>query len=158
MSEKNINSKRVEINERKFEVQKMNAFESIAVLKELLTRAMPFDILSALGGEASKLFDSPSVPGIGLINGNKKDMSIDEFVLLEKRILQYSFEVLPSGLTQVVNKNGDFMINDAEQDIFLVMQLLVEVVRINYESFFIEMLQKIKVIAPITSEQTSETI
>jgi hypothetical protein len=133
-----VNEKRIEIGERIFIVEKMDAFESIAVLKELLTRTMPFDLMGLLG---PLMNDSSIVGTLGSIT--KSDMSIDEFVDLQKRILTYCSEVLPSGKVSVINKsNRTFGVENLEKDIDSVFKLLVESVRLNYESFFIDNLRK----------------
>lgn len=147
------NMKRLEYSNRKFEIQKMDALESLAVLKELLTRALPFDIMSIFGSEISQLMGSKQMGGIGSLLDSKKDMSIDEFILLQKRILKYSYEILPSGPVQIVTSAGDFGVMDVDKDLALILKLLVESVRLNYESFFIEMLQSIGI---VEKAETSE--
>lgn len=122
-------TRRVEIKGRTFQIEKMDALESLAVLKELLTGALPIDIMGMFGNTLENI--------TGILT--KKDMSIEEFVALEKRILRYTFEVLPTGLTRVVDGSGNFGVNDVEKDLSLVIKLLMEAVRLNYESFFTEM-------------------
>lgn len=138
MSERE-NSKRVKINGRNFEIEKMDALESVAVLKELLTRALPIDLLSIFGDSVKNIAGSVS----------KREMTIEEFVDLEKRILRYSFEVLPTGLTRVIDNGGNFGVNDLEKDIDSILKLLFEAIRLNYESFFVENLQRMGVLEKI---------
>ena len=75
--------------------------------------------------------------------------TIEEFVDLEKRILRYSFEVLPTGLTRVIDNGGNFGVNDLEKDIDSILKLLFEAIRLNYESFFVENLQRMGVLEKI---------
>lgn len=152
MSER-TNSKMLEYRDRKFEVRKMDALESLAVLKELLTKALPFDIMSMFGNEISQLMGSSQLGSIGSMLDSKKDMTIDEFILLQKRMLKYSYEILPSGPVQVMTNNGDFGVMDVDQDLNLILKLLVESVRVNYESFFIEALQSIGVVEKVTTSE-----
>ena len=138
MSER-VNSKRIKINGRNFEIEKMDALESVAVLKELLSRALPIDLLSIFGDSVKTIAGSVS----------KRDMTIEEFVELEKRILRYSYEVLPTGLTRVIDNGGNFGVNDLEKDIDSILKLLFEAIRLNYESFFVENLQRMGVLEKI---------
>lgn len=125
---------KVLIDERTFVIEKMDALESIAVLKELLTKALPIDLLSTFGDSVSGL--------IGKTDILKKDMSIDEFVFLQKRILRYVYESLPSGLVPIIDSNYNYSVNDFEQNLDLAVSLLIKAIRFNYESFFLEKLQK----------------
>ena len=154
MSER-INEKRIEIKGRKFQINKMDALESLAILKELLTRAMPFDLTSIFGDEINKLIGSSS--SVASVMNSKKDMSIDEFILFQRRLLKYAYEILPSGPVQVMNQYGEFGIIDADKDLTMVLKLLIEIVRFNYESFFIETLSTLGILKKMDSETPSPT-
>lgn len=133
-----INFVEFEYEGRKFKAKKMSAFEGVAVLKTLLTRALPIDLLSdvfAKDGLAGKLFAITDTP-------NKKDMSVDEFIEFQQRILRNAYEVLPAGDTPVVDKAGNFGVIDVEYNMFLVAYLLVKVIEVNYKDFFVEILQR----------------
>lgn len=126
---------------RKFVIKKMVPIEGLAVLKELLTRAMPVDLLGTLSaGDANNNIGRM----LGLA-GNVKmrsEMSIDEFTQFLKRLLKNAYEVLPVGQVQVYNKDGTCNINNFEDDMFLNLWLIAKVIEVNYKDFFIEALQR----------------
>lgn len=140
MEEREIRQK-VEINDRTFIIEKMDALESIAVLKEILTKTLPLDLLSTFGDSVSNI--------VGRIDFPKQDMSIDEFIRLQKRILKYVFESLPSGMVPVIDSNNNYAVNDFEKNLNLAVSLLFKAIRFNYESFFIETLQKMGLLEKI---------
>lgn len=139
----------VEVEGRTFVIDKMDALESIAVLKELLTKTLPVDLLSTFGDSISGL--------IGKAEASKKDMSIEEFILLQKRILRYVFEKLPSGLVPVIDVNYNYGVDDFEKNLNLAISLLLKAIRFNYESFFIEKLQQMGLLEKI-SESLGDTL
>lgn len=150
MAEREIRQK-VEIDNRTFIIEKMDALESIAVLKEILTKTLPLDLLSTFGDSVSSL--------VGRIDSPKKDMSIDEFIRLQKRILKYVFESLPSGMIPIIDSNNNYAVDDFEKNLDLAVSLLFKSVRFNYESFFLEKLQKMGLLEKIqeTFEATLPT-
>lgn len=150
MEEREIRQK-VEINDRTFIIEKMDALESIAILKEILTKTLPLDLLSTFGDSVSNI--------VGRIDFPKQDMNIDEFIRLQKRILKYVFESLPSGMVPVIDSNNNYAVNDFEKNLNLAVSLLFKAIRFNYESFFIEKLQEMGLLEKIqeTFESTLPT-
>lgn len=154
-----LNQAEIEYENRKFIVKKMNPLEGIAVLKELLTKAMPLDLLGGLLKDEEK---DKSLSGIGnmlgILDTRKREMSIEEFVEFEKRLLKNTYEKLKSGDVRVIAENGDFGVEGMEDNMFLLGYLMVKVIEVNYRDFFIEILLKLGVIkkAEDVKEKMSE--
>lgn len=133
---------------RTFVVKKMNPMEGIAVLKTLLTNALPIDLLGMFLSEDSKMKQMLALLPDGM---SKKEMSIDDFVMFEKRLLRNTYEVLKSGEVQVVDNAGNIGVLDVEDNMFLIVFLLVKVIEVNYKDFFIETLQRLGMLEEIKS-------
>lgn len=135
----------LEVSGRQFIINKMSPTMGIAVLKELITRSMPIDLLGMLdqtgGSKSAKLKSLMSFGSIGT-----SQMGIDEFEEFERRLLSYVYEKLVSGPVCVIDSNGNYRVENLESDTMLVLKLIVEVVKVNYKDFFIEILQEFKVI------------
>ncbi len=136
-------------NTRQFVIHKMPVLESISVLKTLLTRVLPLDLLSVLD-ESGNL-----AKGLAVIP--KKDMSDEEFTEFTKRLLQNVYEKLPVGETAVIDEVGNYGVMDFEYNLTLALYLLMQVVLVNYKDFFIEILQKLGV-QPESSEMPAKLI
>ena len=140
----------VEIDGRTFVIHLMPAAYSVAILKELLTRAMPIDLLS--------IFD------IGGINvgktvgdlGAKNAMSVEEFVEFQNKLLMYVQERLAGAEQDVVDREGNYLVQDLEFNIDLYTQLLLKVVSVNYKDFFIAKLKKLSQLLNLKEEQEQE--
>ena len=131
-----------ETNGRTFIINKMTPTMGIAILKELLTRSMPIDFLGMIDQTgSSKLKGLMALPTTTV-----RPMGIDEFEEFERRLLSYVFEVLPSGRVPIMDTMGNYSVEGLESDTMLVLRLLVEVVKVNYKDFFIEILQEFKII------------
>ena len=130
----------VKYEDRIFIVKKMTPFEGIAVLKELITKAMPFDLLSLLNEDDFEGISKVLSVAQGM---SKKEMSIDEFVAFQKRLIKNCYEVKKIGEVPVLQNNGDFGVEDLENNMFLVCFLLLKVIEVNYKDFFLEILRKL---------------
>lgn len=133
----------VKYEDRTFVIKKMSPFEGIAVLKEILTKALPFNLLSFLNDDLNIELDKV----LSITNKmNKKEMSIDEFAELQKRLMKNCYEKLKSGDVAVLQSNGDFGVPGLDNNMLLVGFLLLKVVEVNYKDFFLEILQKLNVL------------
>lgn len=141
--ETRITQSTFEASGRKFIIKKMTPLMGIAILKELISRSLPIDLLSMMdsAGAGSKLKSIMSFS-----SSMVKPMGIDEFVEFEQRILLNVYELLPSGEVQVIDTLGNYKVLDLENDMSLVLRLLVETIKVNYKDFFIEILQEVKLI------------
>lgn len=136
-------------NTRQFVIHKMPVLESISVLKTLLTRVLPLDLLSVLDESGNLAKGLAAIP--------KKDMSDEEFTEFTKRLLQNVYEKLPVGETAVIDEVGNYGVIDLEYNLTLALYLLMQVVLVNYKDFFIEILQKLGV-QPELSEMPAKLI
>ena len=144
-----------EVDERKFIIKKMDPLLGIAILKELLTRSFPIDLLSMIDSSGkSKALG-------GLISSSSSvitSMGIDEFVEFQRRILSFVYELLPSGEVQVIDKLGNYKVLNLKEDMSLNLRLLVEVLKVNYTDFFIEILQDFKILEKLNKEEESQEL
>lgn len=133
----------VKYENREFIIKKMTPFKGIAVLKTLLTRALPIDLLSSFAEDTAinKMFSG--------ISNTKKDMTEDEFIELEIELIRMVSEKLKGGDTPVIDDRGNFQVENLENNMLLVTWLLVKVIEVNYKDFFIELLQKAGVIKEV---------
>ena len=143
----------IELQGRKFVIRMFPAAEGLAILKELMTRALPMDLLSnvAIGGQSV----GEKLKGFGFDN-SKSAMSIDEFAAFEKRLLTCVDARLKDGDEQIINEDGTYNVVDIEYNLSLVMKLLLEVVRVNYKDFFVDSLKELKVLKGITEAKAEE--
>lgn len=135
----------VEYENRTFIVKKMDPLEGIAVLKELLTKAMPLDLLGGIFKDGNG-----NMSGIGsmlgILDTTKREMSIEDFVKFEKRLLKNTYEVLKSGEVRIIAENGDYGVSGMEDNMYLLGFLMIKVIEVNYRDFFIEILLKLGII------------
>ena len=144
----------VEINNRKFVIHLMPAAFSIAVLKELLSRALPIDILSLFDIGGINVGSKLSEYGLGSASNNM--MSMEEFAKFQNKLLLNVQERLPGMDQDVIDQNGNYMVEDLEFNIDLFSKLILKVVSVNYKDFFIEKLKQLKVIANTEEDQITE--
>uniref|UniRef100_UPI0037DD19E6 phage tail assembly chaperone n=1 Tax=Methanobrevibacter smithii TaxID=2173 RepID=UPI0037DD19E6 len=128
----------VEYDGRIFIIYKMNPLQGIATLKTLITKALPINLLSFLDADdkISKMFG-------GIKNIGKSEMSDDEFVELELKLLSNVSEVLKSGEVKIIDSAGNYQVQDLDNNMLINAFLLLKVVEVNYKDFFIELLQKL---------------
>jgi len=142
-------SKLYEYDDRKFTIKKMNPLVGLAILKDVMTRTMPIDLIgliSSAGADTSKLAGFQS--GVEM-----KSMSRREFVELQKEILMNVSEKLESGLVQIIDEQGNFKIEGADTDLKMITKLLTETLVFNYADFFVEILSDLNLVVPIESDK-----
>ena len=143
-----ITKEYVEYEGRTFVVKKMNPLEGISVLKVLLTNALPIDLLSGFLDSDNKF---KQMLALMPESTKKHEMSVEDFVLFEKRLLKNAYEILASGEVQVIDEAGNFGVFDIEDNLFLVMFLLVKVIEVNYKDFFLEFLRRLGMLEEMKS-------
>lgn len=124
--------KQITLEERTFILKKMPAARGYAILAEILTKVLPLNIIG------STLEDF--IPKSLLNLENKQQMSIEELEVLQLRLLANVSEQLPGGLTPIVDKQGNFQVEDLEDDMLLFGQLLAKVLVFQYKDFFLDAL------------------
>lgn len=130
----NERTKRITIGERTFVLNKMPAARAYAVLAEIVTKALPLNLL----GSALEDF----IPASLLNLENKKPMSMEEFEQLQLKLLMCVSEELKSGPVAVVDSKGNFQVEELEEDMLLFGQLLAKAVEYQYKDFFTELLSR----------------
>lgn len=124
--------KQITLEERTFILKKMPAARGYAILAEILTKVLPLNIIG------STLEDF--IPKSLLNLENKQQMSMEELEVLQLRLLANVSEQLPGGLTPIVDKQGNFQVEDLEDDMLLFGQLLAKVLVFQYKDFFLDAL------------------
>lgn len=127
-------TKQIMIEDRTFVLKKMPAAKAYAVLVEILTKAMPLDLL--LG--AMQDFLPASLSNLR----GKQVMSMEELEQLQLKLLSSVSEMLNSGPVPVVDSQGHFQVEDLEDDMLLFGTLLVKVVEFQYADFFTGLLSR----------------
>lgn len=136
MAEIRENYKDVEINGRTFRVGKYSALTGAFILAKVtgilapLFKKVDLNKLKDMTELDLGLLDIPGMLA-ELTNLNEKD-----FIYVQERSLQVVSEVLPGGLTPVMDKNGNFGAIGLETDISTVLALTVHVVIFNTKGFF----------------------
>lgn len=127
-------TKQIKIEDRTFVLKKMPAAKAYAVLVEILTKAMPLDLL--LGAMQDFL-------PVSLTNlKGKQMMTMEEMEQLQVKLLSSVSEMLSSGLVPVVDSQGYFQVEDLEDDMLLFGTLLVKVMEFQYADFFTGLLSR----------------
>lgn len=140
------------IDGRQFIIKKMPAAESMSVLKEILTRSLPIDLLSLINVEGKSIGSTLSSSGLG----QGSQMSIDEFSKFQMRLMKNVSERLPGGDIEVVDSLGNFKVEDLEFNLDLFLTLLLKVVSVNYKDFFIEKMKKLGFLDKVDNIQDEE--
>lgn len=125
----------IELEGRQFILHKLPAARSLALLVEILTKALPISLIS------SALDDF--VPAGVLNAAGKQPVTAEELESLQLKLLQGVEEVLPAGPTAIVDSQGHFKVPDLEDDMILFGQLLVKTVGFQYKDFFTGILSKL---------------
>lgn len=128
---------RVETEGRVFVIKKFSAARSYSILVEILTKALPLNLI----GSALEEF----VPAHLLNLSGKKQMSMEEFESLQLKLVECVSEVLDAGPVAVIDKDGNFAVEDLEDNMIIFGQLLIKVVEFQYKDFFQGILAKIGV-------------
>lgn len=129
--------KQIELEGRQFILHKLPAAKSYALLVEMLTKALPIGLISG----ALEDF----VPAGLLSAAGKQQVTAEEIEALQLKLLQGVEEVLPAGLTKILDSQGHFKVPDLEDDMLLFGQLLAKAVGFQYKDFFTGILSKIGV-------------
>lgn len=117
--------KQTEISGRKWRIGKFDALTGSYIAYTLMSDVLPLALNAKVGIPAPK-------------TGNK--MSKESFMDLQKDCLKVCCEMLPAGPTPVIDENGNWGVTDAEHDTPLVLNLTIQALIWNVQSFFDESL------------------
>lgn len=137
-------TKQITLEGRTFRLQKLPAAKAYAILVEIMTKALPVDLLSSA-------FQDFLPATFRNIKG-KPAMSMEEMETLQLKLLSAVSEELKGGWTPVVDSHGHFQVEDLEDDMLLFGTLLVRVVEFQYGDFFTGLLSRLG----ITLEEPEE--
>lgn len=136
----------VNIDNREFVIDHMNAQKALGVLKTILSSLFLEDVIGMMGVT-------------GGTSSSKKDKDvlneIEDMEKLQITLLSTVSELLKSGPVQVVDVKGNYYIEDVQYDMLLSSKLLLEVLKANYSSFFTQALElaQSKGIIPVMTEE-----
>lgn len=147
-------SELVELQGRTFIIRMLPAAESLAVLKDLLTRTVPLDIFSNIDVGGQSLANLLS----GFGGSNKSLMNIDEFAALENRLMKCVSEKFPRDEINVIGEYGEFLVEDLEDNIELYFDLILKVVAFNYKDFFLKKMEALGLIEKIKQEEPTQEL
>lgn len=131
MREKEI---RILLEDREFVIKKLPAARGYAILVDILTKALP---LNLIGGVLEDF-----VPASLLNLSGKQQMTMEEMEALQLKLLASVSEQLPAGATPILDSQGNFKVEDLEDNMLLFGQLLMKTVEFQYKDFFLGILSK----------------
>lgn len=132
------NTKSIEVNGRTFILKKMDARTGSYMLFKLMKLLPP--ILENI--DIDKLdTDNFDFKGLNLSEALKPifDLPEEEFRYIQDNCLKSVDELLAAGAQPVIQKNGEWGINDIAYDIGLVMNLTIQSLIFNVQGFFLGM-------------------
>lgn len=131
------NFKDVTISGRTFRIKKFDARTgSFMLLKVTKLLAPLFKSISLTKLSEMKDEVSPEALNISGLMEGLGDISEDDFTYIQDKCLNVCSEVLPGGLTPVLNSNGTFGAIGLEDDTATVLALTAHVLMFNVKGFF----------------------
>lgn len=112
--ENRINTKKIEVKGRTFVLEKFDPFFGVY----LATTFIGSDHKGGIQGMIKCLVAKPK----------------DELIQLQKDILSYCYEILPSGRVKLIDENGNFAVSDMSSA--LVLSLVVQSLMFSMTDFF----------------------
>lgn len=132
------NTKNVTVNGRTFQVKKFDARTGSFMLFKVSGLLAPL----FKGFDLNKLLQVKKPEDIGFnldiagMMAQLGGLSEEDFNYVQEKCLQACFEVLPSGLTPVLNANGTFGAIGLEDDTITVLALTAHALMFNLKGFF----------------------
>jgi hypothetical protein len=123
--EKRLEHKDIDYEGRKWRIKKFDAMTGSYIAYKLMAEALPMGIGAKAGIPVPK---------------SSKIMSKQDFIEFQRDCLSVCYEVLPVGLTPVLDGSGSFAVIGIEHDVKTVMMLTIQALTFNISSFFDESL------------------
>lgn len=122
---------------RKFRINKFDARTGSYVLYTVMSKLLPS--LSGLGvsAEENKSTNQQLIKALTQTIGNLA-MAPEEFRCLQDTALRACEEVLPAGLTPIIDSNGNYAVIGLEKEAQAVFVLTIQAVLFNLKGFFTE--------------------
>jgi len=141
--EKFVDTKEVEIKDRKFVIRKFDArtgsFMLIKVTGLIAPMLKGLDIkgldIKKLKDQGVEGFDLNSIDIPSVISG-LTSLKEEEFCYIHDKCLQVCFETLPAGPTRVMNPDGTFGVSGLDTDSAATLALVAHTLIFNVTSFF----------------------
>lgn len=118
---KRVTEKVIEIQDRVFVIEKMDAMTGSYIAFSLVSRSVPAAIAGATG---------IGMPQTGSV------MTKKEWIELQKDILSCVSEKLPAGRIKVIDSQGNFGVSGMETNAPLLMRLTIDSIQFNFMDFF----------------------
>lgn len=134
--EKNIRYKDIEVKDRKFRLNKMDARTGSYMLYKFMKIITP--IFKNIKLDNRDNLEDISLEELNLteLMSSIFDLPESEFRYIQDNCLQAIEEILPAGPAKVLDNYGNFGVIDIEFDTGLVMQLTVQSLMFNVSGFF----------------------
>jgi len=129
-----ITHKDIEVNNRNFRLNKMDARTGSFMLFKLMKILTPIFKNIKKDSKEMKLEDL----NLSELASSLFDLPENEFNYIQDNCLQVIDEILPAGAQKVLDKYGIFGVNNIEFDTALVMNLTIQSLVFNVSSFFPE--------------------
>jgi len=129
-----ITHKDIEVNNRNFRLNKMDARTGSFMLFKLMKILTPIFKNIKKDSKEMKLEDL----NLSELASSLFDLPENEFKYIQDNCLQVIDEILPAGAQKVLDKYGIFGVNNIEFDTALVMNLTIQSLVFNVSSFFPE--------------------
>jgi hypothetical protein len=136
--EKRENYKDIELGGRNWRICKFDARTGsymIFKLLGILSPAFKSLDLNKIKGQKPEDFDFNSLNLTEALSGIT-NLPEEEFFYIQNKCLKVCFEMLPAGMTCVLNENGSFGVLEVEDDTMLVLGLMTHALMFNGQSFF----------------------
>lgn len=134
-----VSYKDVEINERTFRIKKFDArtgsFMVFKITKMLAPIVKNLDLKKITDVKEASDVDLGAFD-LSTIMNELGSLSEDDFTYIQDRCLKVCSEVLPAGLSPVLDKNGFFGVTDLEEDTMTVLALTAHAIIFNLTGFF----------------------
>lgn len=123
---------RVTINDRAFAIQKFTAKDGLKIARIVMSKAAPLSAIFAKN-EGDEIDEHNMFAAVGAIMDALTDEDIDSLV---NKCLSVCYEDLPAGLQVVIDKQGNFCVDDIEYDMQLTIRLCYEAIKWGAADFF----------------------
>lgn len=123
------NSKIIELQGRKFEIKKFDAFTGGYIIFQLFEKFMPMGLENKIPLQNDKTMNE-------MLPQNRTGMTKAEFISFMKDCLSAAGEVLPARTAPIVNENGTWGIMDIKDNTLLAVLLVIHVLTFNVADFF----------------------
>ena len=131
-----MESKTIEVNQRIFVINKLNARDSLKLVKLITSKVMPMFsdfITNDKVKQVKNLDEKQAFEAIQKCLTSLDDSDLDKII---DYTLMNCYEKLKAGSSRVLNTDGTYGVQDVENDLILTLRLVLEVLIFNFKNFF----------------------